>query len=92
MRLILFCVESNKQKQIDWIYISSLIRWFFDDDKSLVRRPVFMNGRSNYNARKVQKEIAGYSKGGYDSVTVVYCVDTDHYETDRNQKNELAKN
>ena len=41
MKLLLFCVESNKLKQIDWIYIESLIRHFFIEDRDVVRQPVF---------------------------------------------------
>ena len=89
MKLLLFCVESNKQKQTDWMYIESLIRHLYVEDKSIVRRAIFMNSRSNYNSRKVQQEIKQYSKCGYSSVTVIYCIDTDHYETDVTQKNEL---
>lgn len=62
MKLLLFCVESNKLKQIDWIYIESLIRHFYIEDRDVVRRPVFMNGRSNYASGKVQREIQSYHK------------------------------
>ena len=36
MKLLLFCVESNKLKQIDWIYIESLIRHFYIEDRDVV--------------------------------------------------------
>jgi len=36
MKLLLFCVESNKQEQIDWIYIESVIKHVFIDDRTIV--------------------------------------------------------
>ena len=89
MKLLLFCVESNKQEQIDWLYIESIVKYMFVEDNNIVRRPVFMNSRSRYNSAKVQKEITRYRSTSYESVSVVYCVDTDKYETDTNQKKEL---
>ena len=89
MKLMLFCVESNKQKQVDWIYIRSLLRNLFVEDKSITIRPIFMNGRSNYDSNKVRREILSWAKRGYESVTVVLCVDTDYFETKADQKKEL---
>ncbi len=91
MKLLLFCVESNKLKQIDWIYIESLIRHFYIEDRDVVRRPVFMNGRSNYASGKVQKEIQSNHKKGYTNIHVLFCVDTDHYEMNTDQKTELER-
>ena len=89
MRLLLLCVESDKKRPVDWLYIESLVRTLFVDDKTVVRRPIFMNGRSNYNSSKVQREILLCKKRGYESVNVVYCIDTDYYEVDASQKKEL---
>ena len=89
MKLLLFCVESNKQEQIDWLYIESMIKHMFVMDNNIVRRPVFMNSRTRYNSVKVQKEISRYQSTSYESVSVIYCVDTDKYEIDANQKREF---
>ena len=86
---ILICVESDKKRPVDWLYIESLVKTLFDDDKTVVRRPIYMNSRSNYNSNKVQREILLNKKKGYESVIVVYCIDTDQYEVNANQKKEL---
>lgn len=89
MKLLLFCVESNKQEQIDWLYIESMIKHMFVLDNNIVRRPVFMNSRTRYNSVKVQKEISRYRNTSYESVSIIYCVDTDKYETNADQKREF---
>lgn len=91
MRLLLFCVESNKQERIDWIYIESVIKHVFIDDRTIVRRPLFMNSRSRYNSPKVLGEIKRYQSASYESVSVIYCVDTDRIETNADQKKQFEE-
>ena len=91
MKLLLFCVESNKQEQIDWIYIESVIKHVFIDERTIVRRPLFMNSRSRYNNPKVLREIKRYQTASYDSVHVIYCVDTDKIETNIDQKKQFEE-
>ena len=89
MKLLLFCVESNKQEQIDWLYIESMVKHMFVENNNIVRRPIFMNSRSRYNSAKVLKEISRYRSTSYESISVIFCVDTDKYEANANQKKEF---
>ena len=89
MKLLLFCVESNNKEQIDWIYIESIIRNMFAEDRNVTIRPLFMNGRSNYNSLKVRRCIERFQTMSYESVKVIYCVDTDRIEVNASQKKEF---
>ena len=57
------------------------------------KRYIYLNGKSNYNKPKVMKEIAsavsGYSYIG--KTHVIYCIDTDRYDSDPGQQAELKE-
>lgn len=84
---LIFCVESNKQKQTDYKYIKETVEYFYNFDRAEVRlNKTFMNGRGNYDSPRVEKEIQGnikkYSSTSSDNKSVViYCFDCDDYDT-----------
>ena len=56
---LIFCVETNKQTKSDYIYINSVIRWFYQDLPANIKvSTVYMNNKYNYNSNKVKKEIS----------------------------------
>ena len=85
MKLVLFCLESNQRAQTDWVYINATIRHYFDISGFTIR-PIFMNGKGNYDSPKVLRQISAFPQRDFEKVTVVYCVDTDRFETDNNEK------
>ncbi len=92
-RQLLFCVETDKRSKTDWVYIKSVIDKYYIIDNSISVKPVFMGGKTNYNRGKVVREIKTlikqFSQTG--STTVLYCIDTDNWDTDHERKRELEE-
>ena len=83
---LIFCVETNKQTKSDYIYINSVIRWFYQDLPANIKvSTVYMNNKYNYNSNKVKKEISNYEKqyraaSKNNHSEVIYCFDCDDYD------------
>lgn len=88
---LLFCVEANKDSRSDWVYIEETIKHNFLITPDISIKPIFMNGKTNYNKPKVTREIKSktsqFRKNG--STTVIYCIDTDKYDIDPDRAREL---
>ena len=88
---LLFCVEANKDSRSDWVYIEETINYNFVITPDISIKPIFMNGKTNYNKPKVTREIKSkisqFKKNG--STTVIYCIDTDKYDVDPDRAREL---
>ncbi|XME02225.1 hypothetical protein QYZ88_016355 [Lachnospiraceae bacterium C1.1] len=54
---ILLCVETNKHARTDYLYISSLIKRLYIDDKKIIYKPIFLDSKTKYNAKDKEKEI-----------------------------------
>ena len=90
---LLFCVESPKGKDTDYTYIVETIRHYFVESTRIVRRPVYMKSKTRYNSRSVQDDIRRQS--GSADTSVIYCIDTDDYDTSAETKkmlDEIRKN
>ncbi len=85
---LILCLETNKTAATDFIYINETIKHFFKLDNTIKISPVYMNGKTNYNSTRVEKQIkkltSDYSKTG--TTQVIYCIDTDAFETDMSFK------
>ena len=87
---ILFVVEADKKSRSDYIYIRSVLDRFFNfrllTDVKI--NAVFMGGKSKYQRNdvisEINKQISAYSRTG--KTHVVYCFDTDKYDTDPEDK------
>ncbi len=80
-RLILFCVEADRVSKSDYLYIREVIRHYYIDDKKVVYRPVYMKGKGNYKSKSVLSDIKEECEGFGGEISVIYCVDTDDYDT-----------
>lgn len=86
---IILCVEASKQALTDAIYIKEVISRFYEIDQSVKLSFVYMNGKTNYCSRSVQRNIKQLSKDYKNgSSVVIYCVDLDKYESNPVQAKE----
>jgi hypothetical protein len=90
---LLFCVEADKRSKTDWVYIKSVIDKYYEVDNSISIKPIYMGGKTNYKRSKVISEIKTLTKQFKQngSTVVLYCVDTDNWDTDPDRKRELEE-
>ena len=88
MKATVFCVETNKQANTDWVYIKETLRRFYPSYNVKYDR-IYMGAKSKYRSKKVLDEISSWKKVYKDDLVVVYCIDTDRYELDATQKKEF---
>lgn len=84
---LIFCVEANQQSKSDFMYIEQTIKQFYDfGDASVQIRPVYMNGKGNFNTGKIERKIEKLAKP-FLSVSkenesyVLFCFDCDEYDS-----------
>lgn len=75
---VILCMETNKQKRTDYVYIQCVLNHYFEKDQNIVQTPVFMGTKSRYNHQKVIKEIETNIKAFHGSSHVIYFIDMDH--------------
>jgi len=90
-KLLIICVETNKQSKTDWVYINETIHRFFTLTPDISIKPIYMGGKTNYDNKKVRKEIQNYTnkfkKNG--KIFVVYFIDTDNIDVDPDRSREF---
>ncbi len=91
---LLFCVETDKQCNSDWIYIKSFIDENYDYDRAGIRlEKAYMGGKGNYNTTKfkriVESRIDNYRKKAKGETKVIYCFDCDEYDKDHRDAERL---
>lgn len=75
---LLFCVETNKRANTDYIYIKETLDFYYEYDNHKVSiKPIYMRTKTKYNSKVVQKEIADKRKAFKGETIVIYCIDTD---------------
>lgn len=87
-RQVLLCVESNKTAGTDYQYIVATIKRFYIDDKKIRYRGIFLGSKNKYNAKDKLKEIQDNIKNFKGETTVIYFVDVDDYDINREDKND----
>lgn len=91
-RQLVFCVESGSNDDSDWIYISEILRRFYNrDDVKIKLSPIYLNGKGNYRTKntqnKINKLIKMFSATSSNSCTeIIYVIDTDNYDSDAKDK------
>lgn len=78
---LILCVESEKSAGTDNIYIKETINRFYEYGNEYRFSFINMNGKSNYNSRKVKSAIKQF-KTDYKigETVVIYCIDIDRVE------------
>ena len=90
MKAVIFCVETNKHANTDWIYIKETLRRFYKTDNVKIDR-IYMGTKNKYKSRSVIDEINSWKKVYKDDLVVIYCIDTDRYESNATQNKELEE-
>lgn len=86
-KLILFCLETNKQSDTDRPYIMETIKRYYKDDRKTVIRTVYLRSKTRYKENSVVKEITRCkNEFPNNNVTVIYCIDVDDYDTSPDTK------
>lgn len=59
---LIFCIETNKQADTDFIYINEVIKEFYQLDPHIKISPLYMDGKGNYNTSKIERKISKFKK------------------------------
>lgn len=90
---LIFCVETNKQADTDWVYIEETIKTKYKLTNQIKLSKINMETKSRYDSRKVlgdiEKQKKWYKEYAHGETKVIYCVDTDAYESNYEQMKEL---
>ncbi len=79
-KLIVMCLETNKQAQTDKMYIDKILNQTYKFGNEVTFYPIFMGGKPAYKKRQVVNEIKLALKQKFDEKHVVYCIDIDQFE------------
>lgn len=90
-RQMIFCLETNKKANTDWTYISDTIKHYYEIGNQVSIKPLYMKSKSRYRSKEVLKEIAMRSRCFLGETIVIYCIDTDNYESDCQHSQELEE-
>ena len=84
---MILCVETNKRANTDYIYIFETIKHVYKEDRRITINKVYMGSKTKYKSKEVLRSIKQYTKDFTIGETkVIYCIDTDAYETDIEHK------
>lgn len=78
MKLLVLCVETDKEADTDPKYIDKAIRTFYVVNNDISIKYVRMNGKGNYNKKSVTMQIKRHFTGDFDDICVAYCIDIDN--------------
>lgn len=78
MKLVVFCVESDKKARTDDKYIDKAIREYYVIDNNIKIAYAHMNGKGNFDKKFVINDIKRQFSGDFDEKHVVYCIDIDN--------------
>ena len=84
MKQLILYVETNKQANTDVGYIDAVIKQLYQIGTEIKLQYKYFNGKGGYNAPKLLKEIKKdiAALKGRSSSEVIYCIDTDKYDSD----------
>lgn len=89
---MIFCVETNKNADTDSVYLSETINSYYMTPNQVKISKIYMGTKSKYNSPKVLKEIEKKKRAFTIGETkVIYCIDTDDYESNYDHKKEFDK-
>lgn len=90
---LIFVVETNKECKSDWIYIKSVLDYYYTYGAHLKLYPVYMAGRGKYKKKEaeVKTMISKYKATSDGNETkVIYCFDCDQYDTNPEDRDFLS--
>ncbi len=90
MKAVIFCVETNKKANTDWVYILETINRYYGNSQLRVDR-IYMDGKGNYKSKHVISEMSSWKEVYASDVLFIYCIDTDNYEMNADHKREFGE-
>lgn len=95
-RLILLCVETNKNADTDYKYIREVIRKLYKNEVKNTYKPIYMGSKGRYKDKGVisdiEKNIREYKQVNRKintEIIVIYFIDTDDCNADAVRKKEF---
>lgn len=89
---MIFCVETRKNADTDGIYLTEILKSRYVISNQVKISKIYMGTKSKYNSREVLNEIKQKTKDFIHGEShVVYCIDTDNYESNHEQKKEFEE-
>lgn len=89
-RQLIFCLETNKRANTDYIYIKEAIDLLYQESKQIKISPIYMGTKTKYRSKDVLKEINQKKKMFIHGETkVIYFIDTDAFEKSVEHANAL---
>lgn len=83
----IFCLETTKQADTDWLYIRKVIDYLNKDNQSFDRyKPLYMAGKGNYNNKSFVRQLKEAINMFSGESIVIYCMDLDDYHTNSETK------
>ncbi|MDE5938339.1 MAG: hypothetical protein K2H37_04600 [Lachnospiraceae bacterium] len=80
-RQLIFCLETNKRANTDYIYIKEAIDFLYQKSRQVKISPIYMGTKTKYRSKDVLKEIGQKKKMFIHGETkVIYFIDTDAFE------------
>ena len=87
---MIFCVETTKKADTDSIYLTETLNYRYAITNQIKISKIYMGTKSKYNSKEVLKEIEKKTKEFVIGETkVIYCIDTDAYESSYEHQREL---
>lgn len=87
---LLFCLETNKKADTDWVYIHETILHFYKKSQDRMR-PIYMGTKMNLLQKKTGADIEKCKREYPGETCVVVCTDTDHFDCNLEQKRDNEK-
>ena len=84
MKQVILCVETNKKAKTDVGYIDAVLKQLYQIGTEIKLQYKYFNGKGGYDAPKLLKEIKRdiAALKGKSLSEVIYCIDTDKYDSD----------
>lgn len=81
VKQLIFCLETNKRANTDYIYIKAAMDYLYENNDHIKISPVYMGTKTKYRSGGVWKEINEKKKMFIHGETkVIYFIDTDAFE------------
>lgn len=86
---LIFCLETNRSANTDWIYIQELLKRLYGVRTDVKYTPVYMGSKQKYRSPAIKKEINQKKRMFLGESYMLLCIDTDKINSDSVQKREF---
>ena len=86
---LIFCLETNRKANTDWIYIQELLRKEYPPNASVKFTPVYMGSKQKYNSKGVKRDIKEKVSMYPGESYILMCIDTDNFASNPIQRREF---